>query len=210
MELANQSLEQLQGAGVIAPEQLRPIVRDVVRGLQALHRENRVHRDLKPGNVLRVGQSWKIGDFGLARQLSSQASHDSTAHLAGTVMYVPPEAFQGQISTAWDVWSLGVMIVYLLTGELPYRPWNTLQELQQRVMNCQLRIPRLPSPYQEVVAGCLQRDRRRRWTAAQVLAVLGSMGSGGGRTPVVVSQRVPWLWLVGALFVVVGGTTGFN
>jgi peptidyl-prolyl cis-trans isomerase B (cyclophilin B) len=198
MELANRSLEQFQGAGVITPDVLRPIVRDVARGLEALHQEKRIHRDLKPGNVLQVGQTWKIGDFGLVRQINSQASHDSTADLAGTPMYVPPEAFRGQVSTAWDMWSLGVMIVYGLTRELPYRPFNTLQELQQRIMNCQLQIPRLASPYREIVAGCLRRDRQRRWTATQVLEAMGEVNQRSS------GIRVPRRWVLGVLL-----TSGF-
>ncbi|MFM6214270.1 serine/threonine protein kinase, partial [Planktothrix sp.] len=86
-----------------------------------------VHRDLKPGNVLRVGDKWRLSDFGLVKVIGKNSVMD-TINLTGTAGYAPPEAYQGKVATAWDLWSLGIIIVEALTGRLPFSG-NTLHEL---------------------------------------------------------------------------------
>ncbi|NMG61165.1 hypothetical protein E1H12_22295, partial [Geitlerinema sp. P-1104] len=83
-----------------------------------------------------------------------------------------------RISTAWDVWSLGIMIVNAVTGKLPYQFQGQTQLLKQ-VMNGYLNLPPVPSELQEIVRGCLQQNRRKRWTAQQVLDAVQNNTSRG-------------------------------
>src|SRR5262249_7353869 len=120
-------------------------------------------RDLKPANILRVGRTWKIADFGTVVDLDGASLKGTQAR--GTPAYAPPEAFSGNhISTAWDIWSLGMIIFEALTGRLP-----TGDTAKRRP---------IAIPFQQITDNCLIADRSRRWTAQQVMAALR-----GGPTP---------------------------
>ncbi|MFC5490395.1 protein kinase domain-containing protein [Dokdonella soli] len=94
---------------------------DVCRAVEAAHRALIVHRDLKPSNVLvtREGEA-KLLDFGIAKLLDTGLDHDATRtqHQALTPAYAAPEQFQqGQITTATDVYALGMLLGELITGQ---------------------------------------------------------------------------------------------
>jgi len=76
------------------------------------------------------------------------------------------------------MWSLGIMLVEILTNELPYHFDNDINKLMGKVMKGDLQIPSLPSEFKPIVQGCLRKERRLRWTAQQVLDALhGSQSS---------------------------------
>ena len=172
MEQAELSLEQRLEQGSLSVAQVQPMLKQIASGLDYLHREQqKVHRDLKPGNILWVRNSWVISDFGLVRKLGTE-SYAQTVNPMGTVAYMPPEAFDGKISTAWDIWSLGILIIATLNdGSIPYQ-FKDETELLKRVMNGELQLPTLPSKLEKIVLGCLQRDHKKRWTAQEMLATL--------------------------------------
>lgn len=101
------------------------------------------------------------------RHLDTQ-SYVYTSNPIGTIVYMPPEAFDGNISAAWDLWSLGIMLVKMTTGKLPYS-FNDQTQLMKQVMNGSLQLPPLPREFEPIILSCLQKDRQKRWTAQQVL-----------------------------------------
>jgi len=158
MELAGAGLDKrLAGGNKLSVAETRQLVTEVAKALIYLHEKpnGKVHRDLKPANILRVGNIWKVSDLGLIRDMDD-GSRVFTNNVAGTVPYMPHESFDGEISSAWDIWSLGITIVEVLTGGIPYVLQHPNQ-LQKKVMNADITIPQLPAPFDEIVRGCLQK-----------------------------------------------------
>ncbi|XUM20072.1 protein kinase domain-containing protein [Bradyrhizobium oligotrophicum S58] len=103
---------------------VRDIIEQIARGLQALHRKEMLHQDLRPQNIMiDRTRTVKIIDFGSVRvsgvvEAEPAADHDS---ILGTQQYTAPEYFLGEGGTEWsDQFSLGVIAYQMLTGRLPY------------------------------------------------------------------------------------------
>ncbi|MCX6345161.1 MAG: serine/threonine-protein kinase [Armatimonadetes bacterium] len=172
MELANGSLTDSLSNGPLPDTEARELARHLTSALLYLHGPPRqlVHRDIKPANILRVGDAWKLSDFGTARVVGSETMV-RTGPL-GTAAYAPPESYDGEISRAWDVWSLGVVLAQALSGRLPFAG-DTLNQLQRSVLHDPPDIPAgLSSPFGVLIQGCLVRDRRSRFAIEQVRDVL--------------------------------------
>lgn len=96
-------------------------VLDVLSALAFIHAKRIVHRDLKPENLLykdkEPGAPLKLIDFGLALQL---APHELATEVCGTTSYMAPEVIKGQYSTECDLWSLGIIVYFMMSGSLPF------------------------------------------------------------------------------------------
>jgi formylglycine-generating enzyme required for sulfatase activity len=173
MELADETLEEYyakhpQGLSV---EIVSTIAQHLAEGLNALHQDGITHRDLKPANVLLVKDKWKLGDFGIARSLQDKTS-TYTSQQIGTVDYMPPEAYSGKISPAWDMWSLGVIVHQLVSGQHPF-PTQSAPELMRMVLTEEPQIdPKVTSLLREIVSGCLIKEPKKRWSTEQALEAL--------------------------------------
>lgn len=116
--------------GALDTKKALEIIGPLTEALAAAHGAGILHRDLKPENVfLSDGGKVKLGDFGLAREISE---HTQTGSIVGTVAYLSPElVLRGQADARSDIYSLGVMIFEMLTGKQPYQGEQAVQVAYQ-------------------------------------------------------------------------------
>lgn len=130
-------LDYVRPGGTLDEIRLRSSLKQLVRGILALHEERILHRDLKPSNVL-VDESGRVSilDFGLAAELqhaADQTASMQSRHFAGTPRYAAPEQAFGERSPATDWYALGIMLFEALVGEAPFR--GTASELLIKKQN---------------------------------------------------------------------------
>ncbi|MBI5800526.1 MAG: protein kinase [Verrucomicrobia bacterium] len=162
------SLAQLFPAGPAPQEGLRAVLAELAHSLADVHAADIIHRDLKPANVLvrtRDPLDIVLADFGIS-SLSDLSLHLSNANR--TAAYAAPEAMTGVVARASDWWSIGVMLLELLTGKHPFAG------LDERTVNFVLvtrgvEVPAdLPPDWALLIRGLLTRDHAKRWGLAQV------------------------------------------
>ena len=117
----NSCAEILRDRGHLAPAEAVDILAQACRGLEYAHRNGVVHRDVKPGNLLRSQDGVvKLADFGIAKA-SEDSDITKVGSVLGTAAYLAPEQARGEpAGPAADFYSLGVVAYQLLTGRLPY------------------------------------------------------------------------------------------
>ena len=129
--------------GKLPPAEVVPIFQQVCRGLEAAHVEGVVHRDLKPQNIMldAAARVWLM-DFGLARSME-MAGLTRTGVLMGTPDYMSPEQARAEkVDARSDLFSLGIIVYEMLTGELPFQADTLMAKLLQRVQQKARRSPR--------------------------------------------------------------------
>src|SRR2546423_13557757 len=121
--------EILRDEGWVEVERAIAIVEQACEGLDYAHRHGVVHRDVKPGNLLRAREGQvKLADFGIAKA-TEQSSITQVGSVLGTAAYLAPEQSRGEEATPRsDLYSLGVVTYQLLSGRLPYEA-SSLSEL---------------------------------------------------------------------------------
>jgi serine/threonine protein kinase/Tfp pilus assembly protein PilF len=197
MELVRgESLEQIvKRSGPLGAREAAGIGQELCAALAAVHGAGLLHRDLKAQNVLREeGGRIVLMDFGTGEELRASGG---TPGLVGTPMYLAPEIFQGgAASVQSDVYSLGVLLFHLVTGQFPVHA-ASLPELekahrQRKATRLRDARPDVPASFVRAVERALDPDPRQRYaTAGEMEAALGeALKDPRAREAATVEQRV--------------------
>ncbi|QNE14236.1 Stk1 family PASTA domain-containing Ser/Thr kinase [Pseudarthrobacter sp. NBSH8] len=155
----------IRSRGALPPRLALALIDPVVQGLGAAHAAGLIHRDVKPENVLIADDGRiKIGDFGLARAVTTSTS---TGTLIGTVGYLSPELVLGkQADTRSDIYSVGIMLFEMLTGQQPYDGEVPIQvaykHVNETVSPPSALVPGLAAEVDELVQWCTANDPENR------------------------------------------------
>merc|ERR1711964_665415 len=120
----------IQDLGTIPPNLARIYTKQMLEGLEFMHKNDVIHRDFKPANVLiSVDGKVKLADFGTAFDLS-MLTHTIEQTFCGTPAYIAPEVVRkSKHTTSTDIWSLGVTVFHMVTGKIPFTARDKYQLL---------------------------------------------------------------------------------
>ena len=221
MELVEgSSLEtRLGGREQLALPELLRIATQIAEGMAAAHAGGIVHRDLKPGNVMLTGEGQvKILDFGLAKPQTALIGGEADETLAqpisaemtregtilGTVSYMSPEQAAGRgVDSRSDIFSFGVLLYQMTTGQLPFRgdtSTSTLAKILETEPEPVSGVRQgLPPDLERVVRRCLQKQPDARYNDTRDLVAelrdLQTTGESQAVTPEKSEKKIPmWVW----------------
>ena len=142
-------------------------ITQLIQALIHLHDRNIVHRDLKLGNIFLTGKmELKLGDFGLAKKLSFR--DEKISEMVGTPAYMAPEILENKgYSLEVDIWSLGVIMYYLIIGKLPFNKPN--QEDIKRVSYTFPKKAIISRAAKSLIEQILVKDPKKRPSLKQIL-----------------------------------------
>jgi len=158
-------------------KRLAELMKQLASGLDYLHNYGIIHRDLKPDNIMMTEKSVngeiKIMDFGLSKMMHYD---EKVADGFGTLSFVAPEVlirkpYNGQV----DVWSLGVIIYYLLSGELPFDdPSDNEEIIAKKVVYADVEFPskiweKVSNEVKDIIRQCFVKDPAKRITTKKFL-----------------------------------------
>jgi serine/threonine protein kinase/dienelactone hydrolase len=176
-----ETLKEKIGRGPLPISEAVGIAAQVARGLAKAHEAGMIHRDIKPANIMvtKDGEA-KIVDFGLAK-LTGMTKLTRMGSTVGTAAYMSPEQARGdEVDHRTDIWSLGVVLFEMLTGQLPFRGehesaiiYSILNEEPKSIASLRSEVP---GDLIALVSRCLEKDLTKRISSMhEAIEVLGPM-----------------------------------
>lgn len=182
----------LDGAGALAPQHATHIGAQIAGALEAVHAQEILHRDVKPGNILVTEDGTAtLTDFGISRSICGDVTADSGV-VGGTPAFMAPEVARGEDATpASDVFSLGATLFKAVEGTPPFGNADN----QRRTLHQAAEYKLLPfsraGPLTPVLSALLQRDPTQRPDAAAARGMLQELAT-------TLTDRCPLSWPVGS------------
>jgi eukaryotic-like serine/threonine-protein kinase len=210
--------QRIKRLGALAPQEALAYAIEIANGLAVAHARKLIHRDVKPQNVLIDAEGRaKVTDFGIARQLEQTGVTD-TGRVLGTTDYVAPEQAMGQgADQRSDIYSLGVVLYEMLTGEVPFSADTqvgvAMKHVNEELPDVQRRRPELSAAAALVIERATSKDTAKRYESIRemvsdletALAVEAARaGSTEGEATTVLKavrpkRRIGWRPIAGAL-----------
>jgi serine/threonine protein kinase/tetratricopeptide (TPR) repeat protein len=172
--LEGETLRKIIESGPLPLDRILIIATEVAQGLSAAHQRGMVHRDIKPANIILTrDHSVKILDFGLA-SIAGGDAHPGDADVSGTVAYMSPEQTRGeQVDHRTDVWSLGVVMYEMVTGQHPFggkydhaTVYSIMNERHRPVSNLRADTP---PALEKIIDRCLEKSPGARYDTMESL-----------------------------------------
>jgi serine/threonine-protein kinase len=169
---------RIKRRGRLSIEEARRVMKEAADALSAAHQQGVIHRDVKPDNVLLEGTRGRVmvTDFGIAKALSAEGGTLTEAGVAiGTPAFMSPEQAAGdrELDGRSDIYSLGVVAYYMLTGEMPFQastvPALLMKQVTETPPPIERKRPDVPRELAQTVMRCLEKDPEDRWPTADAL-----------------------------------------
>lgn len=173
--------EAVEECGPLPYGTVRVLGTRLAEALDAVHGTGLVHRDVKPGNVLLAVDGPRMIDFGIAR-MPEDTALTASGMIVGSPGFLSPEQAQGrgrEIGPASDVFSLGCLLAYAVTGERPFGG-GSAAEMLLRTVHDEPALDGVPGPLLPLLRGCLAKEPGSRPTVAEVRRALDATGEGEG------------------------------
>ena len=191
--------------GAMPWARVKPIILQICGALQAAHEQGIVHRDMKPGNCLRIKHGSnadyiKVLDFGIAKVMSNDGAEAKALTQTGTVIgtpeYMSPEQGWGhQVDHRSDIYAVGVILLELLTGAVPFQGETMMEILNRHIYEVpNIDHPNISGEIGAVILKAMQKDRALRFQSmTEMIAAIEAVGSGTGPVQVVDEEiKAPW------------------
>jgi len=169
--------KEIELRGPMTTQRAARVLREVALGVDQAHRRGFVHRDLKPDNImLKADDRPKVLDFGIVKNLNDTGGLRTQEGLAfGTPAFMSPQQARGeQLDGRSDIYSLGAVLFYMVTGRMPFEKATAMDYVIAHISEApplahQL-SPAVSASFSELIDRCLRKDPAERFQSAQELA----------------------------------------
>jgi beta-lactam-binding protein with PASTA domain/tRNA A-37 threonylcarbamoyl transferase component Bud32 len=170
----NSLKEIIEKKGTLPPRNAADYAVQICNALLIAHKNNLIHRDIKPQNILVTPEGRvKVTDFGIAKSLNTDLT--KTLNIMGTAHYISPEQAKGEIlDHRTDIYSLGIVLYEMLTGDVPFRGESSIDISLKHINEIPIKpselIENIPPGLEKIIMHCLKKNPQARYPTARELA----------------------------------------
>jgi serine/threonine-protein kinase len=165
--------EIIEKKGPLPPETVADYAIQISSALLTAHKNNLVHRDIKPQNILvTLEGKVKVTDFGIAKSLTVDVT--KTLNIIGTAHYISPEQAKGEVlDHRTDIYSLGIVLYEMLTADVPFRGGNSidisLKHIYEKPLKPSELMENIPDKLEKIIMHCLEKNPMARYPTVREL-----------------------------------------